>query len=197
MNKLGHAFILASGTVIFFLSVNHLFELWSSAQYLSLADPLFGISTRTTLQCVAPVELAIALQCLFGKKLLMQITLIAWLTTNYFLYQIGLIYHECHGFLEYLFPSHFIFRVSLLSITFGTVLIICYCLFYLASHAGQRTTKFSSTQPVGLEFLKITCLHCHGHIEFPQYALGREIACPHCSQNLVLSSGQTHLNLVN
>src|SRR5947207_5578029 len=29
-------------------------------------------------------------------------------------------------------------------------------------------------------FLKCSCRHCEGHIEFPSYAVGRSIACPHC-----------------
>lgn len=37
------------------------------------------------------------------------------------------------------------------------------------------------------EELKISCQYCNGHIEFPREYLGQTIACPHCSNQIVLT----------
>jgi hypothetical protein len=38
------------------------------------------------------------------------------------------------------------------------------------------------------EFLKCSCRHCAGHIEFPASGEGAAINCPHCGQNTLLTS---------
>ena len=36
-------------------------------------------------------------------------------------------------------------------------------------------------------YLKISCYHCGGHIEFPSNAIGERISCPHCKINILLN----------
>jgi len=36
------------------------------------------------------------------------------------------------------------------------------------------------------DYLKISCPHCSGHIEFPVHALGQQIQCPHCAKTIAL-----------
>jgi len=38
------------------------------------------------------------------------------------------------------------------------------------------------------EFVKCSCRHCGGHIEFPAIAAGQSIPCPHCGQPTVLAA---------
>lgn len=37
------------------------------------------------------------------------------------------------------------------------------------------------------KYLKSSCLHCGGHIEFPEAGVGQAIPCPHCGQSTVLA----------
>jgi DNA-directed RNA polymerase subunit RPC12/RpoP len=44
------------------------------------------------------------------------------------------------------------------------------------------------------EELKISCQYCNGHIAFPREYLGQTIACPHCSNQIVLAEKPNELN---
>ena len=43
-------------------------------------------------------------------------------------------------------------------------------------------------EPRPEKFLKHTCEHCGGHIEFPVSALGQTALCPHCTRSVRLST---------
>jgi DNA-directed RNA polymerase subunit RPC12/RpoP len=34
--------------------------------------------------------------------------------------------------------------------------------------------------------LKMNCVLCGGHVEFPANAIGQTIACPHCAKTITL-----------
>ena len=40
-------------------------------------------------------------------------------------------------------------------------------------------------------FLKCSCTHCGGHIEFPDEAAGIAVNCPHCGKETILAGGGT------
>lgn len=53
-----------------------------------------------------------------------------------------------------------------------------------------RQFRESSARPESMSdsgYLKCSCSHCQGHIEFPEHALGVAAACPHCGVETILT----------
>ena len=61
-----------------------------SARALDAADPLIGISFRQLLLLVGLAELLIAFFCLFSDKRRGSLLAVAWISTNFLVYRLGL-----------------------------------------------------------------------------------------------------------
>ena len=83
-------FVLSAGVL---LAITGLAKIWSSlddSKFLSLADPIIGIKFGQLTLAVGLVEIAIALVCFFSKRQTLALGLVAWLSTNFVIYRLGL-----------------------------------------------------------------------------------------------------------
>ena len=83
-------FIYSAGAILFLTATAKIMSAGGSARALNLADPILMLSNRHVLLIVGVVELAIAGVALFGKNRFLQLALVAWLSSNFLIYRIGL-----------------------------------------------------------------------------------------------------------
>ena len=149
-----------------------------------MPDPMLGIPLRYAVLAVGALELTVALICLFGKRVGLQIGWLAWMATNYVVFWIGLLathYHPqgtCIGGLTD--PLH------LLRGTSGLVLMAIPFYLLIGSYAALiwLWSQRRLSQPI--ETAKMACHSCGVHIEFAVQYLGQKIPCPQCRAAITL-----------
>jgi hypothetical protein len=92
MNKtvIARKFIVLAGVLLIITAVAKLISANGSAPILEQVDPILSISFRNVFWAVGFIELVFAGVCLFGKRLMIQAFLLAWLATNFAFYRLGL-----------------------------------------------------------------------------------------------------------
>ena len=151
-----------------------------------LPEPLIGIPLRYAVLMVRAFELLVALICLFGKHLLFQIGWLAWLSADFLVYRIGLLWEHrqpqgtCLGTLTD--PLH-LTRGITGAITgilpYYLLLGSCAAVIWYWREGGIKTT------------LKMFCPSCGGKINFAVQNAGRQIPCPLCKKTLTLRAPET------
>ena len=175
-------FLLLSGALALFISN------WASADLTQPQDPLFEIPRRTVFWIVGGLAAVVGLICLFGEQPSFQATWVAWLATSIALYAGGFLWSVGPHF-NVLFgtlPETFALSVGATRLIAEVVLA-----YLLAGSYGLLLGLWwrARTRPRaedGTDFLKISCLHCGGHIAFPADGVGRQTACPHCGRMISL-----------
>jgi len=90
-------FIFSAGCLFLVTAVAKFISASGSAKILQNADPLFPISFRYVFIFAAIIEMIIGTICFLRKKEMLQAWLLAWLSTFFLLYRLGLVivgYHE-------------------------------------------------------------------------------------------------------
>ena len=187
------AFTRSAGFILLVASLSRFLMAFGAASTLGLPDPALGFSIRHTVLMVAAVELLVAMICLFTKQIRFQIGWLTWLVTNYLAFRMWLFWMHCHPqgtcvgaltdplYFSRGFYGWMTFSLSTYFIV-GTYLAL---IFILA--APKRVEESSEVSPVGQSaFCKMSCVLCGGHIEFPAYAVGQKISCPHCAKTITL-----------
>lgn len=97
MKKEVQFYIVSVGVLLFLIGFIKLIGSFASSRVFLTSDPIFGILYRDTLRIVGAFEVGIALVCILGRHIGLQIGLVAWLATNFVLYRLGLVligYHK-------------------------------------------------------------------------------------------------------
>jgi len=134
----------------------------------------------------------VALFCLFGRWPWIQIGGLAFLATVYAVYFLVLLSKgvqpqgSCIGSLTdplrvYRGTTGLILGI----IPFGLALGSYAAAIYLIFSSGARTERLAGARQPG-DNLKMNCVLCGGHIEFPTHAVGQKIECPHCAKTITL-----------
>jgi len=83
-------FCLTAGTTLAATGLAKALSAIGPARALDVADPLFGIPFRYLLLLVGLAELLVAFFCLFTDKAQFSLLAVAWLSTNFLVYRLGL-----------------------------------------------------------------------------------------------------------
>lgn len=83
-------FLMSAGVVLGTTALAKVFSAIGPARALDTPDPLTGIPFRQLLLLVGLVELLIAFFCLFTDKRRLSLLAVAWLSTNFLVYRLGL-----------------------------------------------------------------------------------------------------------
>ena len=142
-------FIPAAGVILLAAASSRFLIAAGDAQVLALSDPMLGIPLRYAVIAVGAFELVVALICLFGRRVALQLDWLALLATSNVLYWIGLLVMRCHpqgtcvgGLTDPLHIHHGITGYFVEFIPFALV---------LASYAAAVSFWFSAeTQAAGL-----------------------------------------------
>jgi hypothetical protein len=90
MSKLHRYFILTAGVILGITAIAKIISVFGTQMMLLQSDPLIGISFRHLLLLAGLVELVIACLCLFTNKRKLNTILIAWISTSFLVYRVGL-----------------------------------------------------------------------------------------------------------
>jgi hypothetical protein len=83
-------FVLFAGAVLAITALAKSFSAIGPARALDAPDPLIGIPFRQLMLVVGLVELFVAFFCLFTEKQRFTLLAVAWLSTNFLVYRLGL-----------------------------------------------------------------------------------------------------------
>ena len=201
-------FILSAGGILFAAALIR-FDLAAGRHpVLAMPDPLLGLPLHYALLVVGTLELVVAGVCLFGKNLRLQAGLVAWLATNFGVYQLGLVCPNLHPQTSCLGSLTDPLRLS--GGFTGDIMTLLPYYLILGSYAALMApwlgkwkvgpaSRLSKAAPVSrpspgapsptaayVRFLKISCAACGGRIEFPTNVFGEQIPCPHCRAIITL-----------
>jgi hypothetical protein len=95
-SKLLFIYIRSSGLLLLITALAKIISATSSAQIMAISAPIVNISYRDLFIMVGLAEFMVAICLLFGKNLDLQVSLLAWLSTNILIYRIGLIWVGYH-----------------------------------------------------------------------------------------------------
>ncbi len=84
--------ILSAGVILTATGAAKIWSASGNSKFLSLVDPIIGIKFGHLILMVGMVEIAIALICFFGKRQSLALGLEAWLSTNFVVYRLGLLW---------------------------------------------------------------------------------------------------------
>jgi hypothetical protein len=177
-------FIYSAGGLLLTAALLRFIIAVGSAQALFLPEPVLGIPLRYAVLLVGGFELAMALICLFGRRIGLQIGWLAWMATNYAVYRIGLLtmgIHQqgtCIGSLTD--PLH------LARGTVGMIIGLLPLYLLLGSYAAVIWRWLAGRKAKAAKFLKMSCPACGIHIRFADQNLGQKIPCPHCQTAITL-----------
>ena len=83
-------FILGTGCV---LALTGIAKVWSglgNSKFLAVVDPIIGIKFGQLMLAVGVAEIVVALFCFFSKRQTLALGLVAWMSTNFVVYRLGL-----------------------------------------------------------------------------------------------------------
>lgn len=83
-------YLYFSAAVLLTTAAAKLFSATEGARILLVPDPIFGVSIRSMFWMVGSIEIAVALACLFVKRIMLRAVLLAWLSTGFIVYRVGL-----------------------------------------------------------------------------------------------------------
>jgi hypothetical protein len=190
--KLVKFFIYSAGGILLAATLIRFVIAAGGAQALTLPEPVLGFPLRYEVMMVGGIELIVALMCLFGKQIDLQIGWLAWLSTYLVVYRIILLWLHFHpqatcigsltdplhlsrgitGAVTVLIPFYLVF---------GTYASAAWLWLAKGGRAALRAARLPLTGS-----LKMVCAACGGHIAFPIKNLGKQTACPHCKTGVTL-----------
>jgi len=80
-------------------AITEIAKVWSglgNSKFLAVIDPIFGIKFGTLMLAVGVVEIVIAAVCFFSKRQTLALGLVAWMSTSFVIYRLGLWWIDWH-----------------------------------------------------------------------------------------------------
>jgi hypothetical protein len=156
---------------------------WTSPANLVLPhDPVFALSVRPLFWIAGGLALAVALVCLFDDRPSRQMILLAWVATNFAVYEGGLYWMGCRGLTGYLGGFS---RTFSLPATAANALVLASLGSLLALSYGSLLW-LRQQKKLDRNFQKMSCPACGAHIKFALQNLGQKIPCPQCQTAITL-----------
>jgi predicted RNA-binding Zn-ribbon protein involved in translation (DUF1610 family) len=178
--------LLVAALIRFVIAVGH-------APALALPEPMLGFPLRYAVLLVGGLELVVALVCLFGKQVNFRISWLAWLATDYLIFQIGLLTMHCHpqatcvgGLTD---PLHLSRGMT------GLVMPLAPIYLLLGSYWAMYRLWRKGRAALLRDFAKMSCPACGIHLEFSLRNLGQKIPCPQCQAGITLRKTEENLKM--
>ena len=89
-------FILTSGAILAITGIAKVWSAFGSSKFLAVIDPIFGVTFGKLMLVVGVAELVIALVCFLSKRQTLALGLVAWMSTNFVVYRLGLWWMDWH-----------------------------------------------------------------------------------------------------
>jgi DNA-directed RNA polymerase subunit RPC12/RpoP len=181
---------------------------FGDAPALSLPEPVLGIPLRYAVLAVGGIELAVALTCVFGRRIGLQIGWLTWLGTGYVVFWIGLVCQHfspqgsCIGSLTDPLLLHqgttgYIFALMPFGLILGSYATAG--TYWLAPKArtarSAEAREHTARRDAASGLIRMTCPACGGHVKFASQNLGQQIPCPHCQAAILLSNPEEYFKM--
>jgi len=194
-------FHYSAGALLLAVAAASFFSSRVGATIILPPDPVFTISIRNLFWILSGICLAVGVFTLAGKPRFMRVMVIAGLATVLLIYRLGCLWHGVHGLGGYLgsFSDAFgvsaatagiMAEVTLVYLVLGSYFALAFLWWQNRRDAGQQIPGPNCQAAISLPAsgnLKMSCVLCGGHIEFPAHAIGQQIQCPHCAKTITLS----------
>lgn len=184
--KVAHWFIKSSGALMLAAAAMLFLSHWAGSDLAQPKDPLLAIPIGSIIWIAAVVLLVVAMGCLFGEPGISSAIWLAWLAAQFWVYKGGLLWSGFHHATIPLGNLPDAFRLTpasadlMAGILFGYILVGSLGLLLWSWWTSRKPSKATGGT------FKISCVHCNGHVAFSQNWVGRQIACPHCTQTITL-----------
>ena len=175
--------LLLAAALALFISV------WAGRGLIHPHEPLLGMSLPLFSWIIGGFELVFGLICLFGKKSILQATLVLWLAANLVAYLAGISWMGGSvGFKGYLGDVSAAFGISADT---ADMMLKTLVLYLLAGSLLSLLWVWAKKESGALQGnmasnLKISCPVCGGHIAFSAVNIGQKVPCPHCQKAITL-----------
>ena len=83
-------FVLFFGAILPITGVAKVWTGLGNSKFLTVVDPIIGIKFGQLMLLVGVAEIVIALVCFFSKRQTLALALVAWMSTNFVVYRLGL-----------------------------------------------------------------------------------------------------------
>jgi DNA-directed RNA polymerase subunit RPC12/RpoP len=193
--------LLAAAAIRFLIATGH-------AQVLALPEPLLGVPLRDAVIGVGAFELIVALICLFGRRLGLQIGWLVWLATSYIVACIGLLAMHCHpqgtcigGLTDPLHIHHgtlgYLFELIPVILVLGSYVAAISWWFSSDVRKARLTEarQFATLQGAATGLMKMACPACGSHISFSAKNIGQQIRCPRCQAAITARQSDEYLKM--
>lgn len=94
--KIARLFVYSAAIILLLTAAAKFISSAGQAKMLLQRDPLTGFQFRDLFRIVGGIEVAVALVCCFGKRIWLPAGLVAWLTTSFLGYRLGLSWTGYH-----------------------------------------------------------------------------------------------------
>lgn len=88
--SLSNKYILSAGICLVITGLAKIWSAFGSAGFLKVGDPILGVTYKTLMLSVGATELVIGLVCCFKPRRMLALGLVAWISTNFFVYRLSL-----------------------------------------------------------------------------------------------------------
>jgi hypothetical protein len=181
LNSAG-ALLLAQASCLFLINCT------SPTDAIMPHDPIFGIPTNYSYWITGGVAAIVAFMCLYSERPIVPAFLSLWLVLTYLVVRIGLWMFDGHDLTGFLGGFTYTFGVP-----FGATNRVADA-FYAYLLIGSGITLWLGRRlPSPVEFQKMCCPACGGHVKFPLHNLGQKIDCPHCRATVALRNPEERL----
>ena len=89
--KIARWFVYSAAVVLLLTATAKFVSSTGNGKILLAADPLTGFQFSNLFRIVGGIEVAVALVCIFSKRIRLPAGLVAWLATSFLAYRIGLV----------------------------------------------------------------------------------------------------------
>jgi predicted RNA-binding Zn-ribbon protein involved in translation (DUF1610 family) len=182
--KLTKFFIQSAGAVLLAAALVRFLIATGSDMVLVMPEPLLGLPLRYGVLLVGGFELFVALICLFGWQPGLQLGWLAWASTNYLVYWIGIFIMHCYP--QTTCIGSLTDPLQLSRGKLGLMIELLPLYLFFGSCSGLLWLWWISRRAKAVKFHKMTCPACGVHIRFDDRNLGQKIPCPQCHSAITL-----------
>lgn len=151
-------------------------------------DLIFQMPLNKQLWIMGGIAGVSALICFFIEWATMSALLLLWLALNYLAVRIGLWFEGNHSLTGYL--GGFTYNFSISANATGVMADMFFIYLFIG---GCLSLWFGRRLPAPVEFQKMSCPACGGHVKFPLRNLGQKVDCPHCRVTVALRNPEERL----
>jgi hypothetical protein len=88
--KIHFCFIIGAGVILALTGIAKIWTGLGNSKFLAVVDPIIGIKFGQLMLLVGVAEVVIALVCFFSRRQTLALGLVAWMSTNFVVYRLGL-----------------------------------------------------------------------------------------------------------